>query len=187
MEIKKLVINQYLYYALIGIVSFVCLFFLPFVGSEIGLEWSLPQTTAGWAVFVVTKGLGAFVNILIFHLFIQQAGLNVKDDPKYKAAMEMASKNKDKSYKPKSPLAFFSIQYGVKGTTVFLFSAVSAIALTQAILTFNWVILLSYVFTLIMGVVFGVIEMKKVELYWTTEFYDYTLYISKEEQNGQAQ
>ena len=36
--------------------------------------------------------------------------------------------------------------------------------------------LLSYVFTLIMGVVFGVIEMKKVEDYWTNEFYDYAIY-----------
>lgn len=172
-NLKKLILNQYIYYVLVGVVSFLCLCFLPFVGSQIEGGLQLPTDTAGWIVFIITKVLGAIVNMLIFSLFIQQARLNVKDDAKYQEALEIAGKLKKKEHKPASPAKFFAWQYGVKGTTVFAMTILSACAMTQAILMFDWLTLLTYIFTLTMGVVFGVIEMKKVELYWTTEYYDY--------------
>lgn len=124
-------------------------------------------------MFIITKVIGAVVNMLIFSLFIQQARLNVKEDPKYLEALDIAGKTKKKEHKPASPTKFFAWQYGFKGTTLFATTMLSAFALTQAILMFDWVTLLTYIFTLIMGIVFGLIEMKKVELYWTTEYYDY--------------
>lgn len=184
-NIKKLILNQYIYYVLIGVVSFLCLCSLPFVGSQIAGGLVLPVDTAGWIVFIVTKVIGAIVNMLIFSLFIQQARLNIRDDPKYLEALEIAGKSKKKEHKPSSPTKFFAWQYGFKGTTVFAMTIMSACAMTQAILMFDWVTLLTYVFTLVMGIVFGVIEMKKVELYWTTEYYDYVKMMEEQEDANQ--
>ena len=75
--------KQYLYYILIGIISFISLVFLPMFGSEVGMAFTFPTTGAGWIVFIITQLLMAIVNVLIFHSFICQAKINIKDDPKY--------------------------------------------------------------------------------------------------------
>lgn len=175
-DFKRLIISQYIYYVLIGVVSFICLFFLPFLGSDVGMDWDLPTTTAGWAVYLVSKGIGAFVNVLVYHLFIRQAGLNIKDDERYLNALKAEGKLAVKEHKPLSPGRFFAIQYGFKGSTVFLISVASAVALTQAVLTFNWVQFLTYFFTLVLGVIFGIMEMKKVEFYWTVTYPEFVKY-----------
>ena len=87
-------IKQNLYYIIIGIVSFLSVAFLPMVGSTIGLEWKLPDTTAGWIVWVVSRLIIATINVLIFHSFMEQAKLNVKDDAHYIEAREILYKNK---------------------------------------------------------------------------------------------
>lgn len=69
----------------------------------------------------------------------------------------------------------------MKGSTVFLTTLLGTIALTQAILTFDIVVFLATVFSLIMAVVFGIISMKKVEIYWTEEFVNYVnMYFERE-------
>ena len=73
-------IKQNLYYVIIGIISFLSVAFLPMVGSTIGLEWKLPDTTAGWVVWVVSRLIIATINVLIFYSFMEQAKLNVKDN-----------------------------------------------------------------------------------------------------------
>jgi hypothetical protein len=62
--------KQYQYYIIIGVVSLFALFFLPFLGTEVGLAFNLPSTLAGWIVYVVSKLIVAILNILIFHCFI---------------------------------------------------------------------------------------------------------------------
>ena len=81
-----------------------------------------------------------------------------------------------KEYIPRSPGKYNLQQYGSKGTTIFISSIVSAFALSEAILTFDWVQFLSYVFTVLMGVVFGIIQMRSSEVYWTTEYWKYAKY-----------
>ena len=51
----------------------------------------------------------------------------------------------------------------------------SVVAFGQAILSYDWVSMLAYIFTLAMGLIFGVMQMKKAEIYWTTEYYAYAL------------
>ena len=51
----------------------------------------------------------------------------------------------------------------------------SVVALGQAILTFDWVAMLAYIFTIALGLIFGIMQMKKAEAYWTGEFYEYAL------------
>lgn len=166
-------VKQWLYYFIIGLISLVTLVFLPMVGSDIDAGWNLPTTTVGWLIWVAVKLIVSILNVLLFHCFMEQAKLNVKDDPRYKEAFEKLYKVAQKVYNPRSPKQWNKHEYSVKAITIFVFTALSTIALTQAILSFDYMSLLTYLFTIIIGVVFGIIQMKKAETYWTTEFCDF--------------
>lgn len=165
-------IRQYIYYFIIGIISLIALTFLPMIGSVIGMGWNVPTTTVGWVVWAAVKLIVAVINILIFHSFMCQAKINIKDNEKYKEAMLILSKAK-KEHRPRSPRKWNAEQYGKKGVTIFVTSALATVALTQAILSFDWVSMLTYLFTIIMGLIFGVMQMKSAENYWTEEFWQY--------------
>lgn len=180
-------VRQRLYYFLIGIISFISLVFLPMVGSSADIGWNLPTTAAGWAVWITTKIIVSILNVLLFHCFMEQAKLNVKENEKYKAAFDMLYKIAPKVYKPRSPKQWNKREYLTKGITIFAFTALSTIALTQAILTFDYISLLTYLFTIVLGVVFGVIQMKKAEVYWTTEFYDFAVTFCEQHKENQEQ
>lgn len=162
-----------LYYILIGIVSLLALGFLPLLGSEVGLDWNVPSTVAGWVVWGATRLIIATINIIVYVCFMEQAKINVKDDVHYKEALEILSKSEQKEFTPRSPRKWNAQQYGKKGTSLFISSLLATIALSQAILTFDWVALLTYLFTIILGIIFGVLQMKQAEIYWINEFYDY--------------
>lgn len=111
---------------------------------------------------------------------MQQAKVNVKNDPKYIEAKTILGKMKRKNYTPRTPEKWVRAQYGKKGTMIFITTALATVALTQAILTFDWVSMLTYLFTIIMGLIFGVLQMKSAEVYWTEEFWDYAKMIERE-------
>ena len=67
----------------------------------------------------------------------------------------------------------------MKGVSIAIGTLLAGFALTQAILTYDYVRMLSYLFTITFGVIFGILEMKKWEEYYTGEFYDYALYYQK--------
>ena len=171
----KMKAKQNIYYIIIAIISFISVAFLPMVGSTIGLEWNLPDTTVGWIVWAVTRLVISIINVLLFYSFMEQAKLNVKDNERYKEANEILLKSKKKEHEPKSPGKWQAEQYGKKATKIFLGSAMSVVAFGQAILSYDWVSMLAYIFTLAMGLIFGVMQMKKAEIYWTTEYYAYAL------------
>lgn len=165
--------RQYIYYFIIGVISLVALVFLPMLGSTIGIDWNLPDTAAGWIVWSVMKLIVATLNVLIFHSFVQQGKLNVKDHPNYVEAQQILQKVHVKNAMPRSPAQFTGKQYGRKGVMIFLSTALATVALTQAALSFNWVDMLSYLFTIIMGIVFGILQMKTTEEYWRDEYLRY--------------
>lgn len=176
-------VKQYIYYLIIGIISFISLVFLPMIGSEIGLGWNLPDTASGWIVWVGVKIIVSVINILIFYSFMQQARLNIKDDEKYKEARSILVKEKIKNVIPSSPAKWNAKQYLTKGVTIFVATGLSTIAFTQAILTFDWISMLTYLFTIIMGLIFGVLQMKTAEEYWTDEYYRYALFVRETNEN----
>lgn len=176
-------IKLYTYYIIIGIVSLIALLFLPMVGSSVGLEMRLPDTLVGWIVYCVTKLIVAALNVIIFYCFMQQAKVNVKENEKYKKAndiLEVIEERKDRA--PRSPKEWTRKQYSGKGITIFVTTILAAVSLTQAILTFDYITMLTYLFTIIMGLIFGILQMKNAEIYWTTEFYEYALKAKKEEE-----
>lgn len=150
------------------------------VGSEAGMEWNLPSTTIGWIIWVTVKLIVATINVLLFHCFMQQAKLNVKDNPRYKEARDLLIKSAPKLYKPRSPKEFNRKEYSTKAVTIFITTALSTIALTQALLSFDYMSLLTYFFTILFGVILGILQMKKAEEYWTVEFYDFAIKFYKE-------
>ena len=118
--------------------------------------------------------------MMIFHSFVKQAKINVRNDKNFKEANEILEVHKPKGYVPRSPHKFLGIIYGKKGVIVFGSSLLSVIALGQALLTFDFASFISYLLTIIMGCVFGYLTMKQNELYWTSEYLDYAKKILKE-------
>lgn len=156
------------------------------LGTSIGLGWNTPNTVTGWIVWITIKLIVAILNVLIFHCFLQQAKINIKDDENYKKAREILRKQKDKESLPRSPKKFNAQQYGGKGVSIFIASALTTVALTQAFLTYDYVALLTYVFTILSGIVFGIITMKGAEEYWTNEYLSYAMMKEREENERKA-
>lgn len=129
------------------------------LGTEVGLAWVIPNTVAGWVVYITNKVVVAILNVLIFHCFNLQAKINIKDNTRYLAALEILRKTSQASRKliPRSPAKYNREVYGKKGTTIAISSILGAVGLTQAILTFDWVSMLSYLFIILMGLIFGVL------------------------------
>lgn len=178
-----------LYYCIIAIISLIALFFLPALGSSVGIGLALPTTIAGWIVYISTKVIVAVVNILIFHCFRLQGKLNVSKHEDYiKARNLLRAEGKIKNVLPLSPSQWNRGQWFSKGLTLFITSLLSVFALTQAVLSFDWIAMLTYLFTIIMGLIFGILQMKKEEEYWTIGYLEYAEYITnnnlEETQNG---
>lgn len=178
-------LKQGMYYIIIAVISFISVVFLPMLGSTLGLGWKIPDTTAGWVVWGASRAIVATINVLLFHSFMEQAKLNIKDDEHYKEARDILVKVKKKEHKPKSPAQWNAAQYGKKGVSIFLASAMSVVAIGQAVLSYEWATALAYLFTLGMGIIFGIMQMKKAETYWTTEYYEYALMKKRMEEEQQ--
>lgn len=157
------------------------------LGTSVGLVWNIPDTVVGWIVWIVTKLIVAIINILIFHCFMCQAKVNISDNENYKKARDILIHEKVKEVLPKSPHKWNIEQYGKKGVTIFLASALSTITLTQALLAFDWVSMLTYLFTIIMGLIFGVLQMKTAEEYWTSEYLEYALLYQQNQRDNRQQ
>ena len=178
----KFEFKKYLYYGLVGVISFIILVFLPMLGSETDIGFKFPNTTSGWLIYIASKLLVSVMNVLIFHCFMEQAKINVKDDPKYVEANKILEKIFDKKYLPRSPRVWNTQQYSGKAVSIFITTLMSAFVFTNAILTYDWVTALTYIFTLIFGLIFGVLQMKSAEKYWTNEYWLYAIMRRDEEQ-----
>lgn len=178
-------IKLYQGYFIIFILSLICIFFLPLIGgSTLGLAFAFPSTAAGWVIWIVSKLAVILINMLTFDQFVRQAKINVKDDPRFIEAQEIFNmlKTSEEEYLP-YPNEYLSKLYRNKGTKVFITSGLSLIAFSNAILSFNWVTMLTYLFTIVTGLIFGWITMIGVEEYWTDTFYK----LAKREQQKQIE
>ena len=164
------------YYCLIFLLSLLVMtvapMFTPSANTDLGISAIFPHSVIGWAIYVCTKIFVAVVNLLLFHCFVKQAKLNIKDNEKYIAACKIYEMYHPKEYNPRGPKQYFGQLYRKKGIMIFLTSMLSAVVLTNAILSFDVTAFVTYSITILMGVIFGILKMKEVETYWTGEFYD---------------
>lgn len=166
--------EQYAYYLLIGIISFVSLAFLPMLTSSFDVGYELPKTAAAWGLWAGSRAAVSILNILIFHCFVKQGNVNTKNDPNRLEAEKILSIiTEEEEYKPKSPKKFFSGEYLKKLPFILFSTALSLVAFGDAILRFDPITFCSYLFTVIMAIVFGVLEMFKVEEYYKVEMLKY--------------
>ena len=173
----KFELKKYLYYGLVGVISFIILVFLPMLGSETDIGFKFPNTTSGWCIYILSKIIVSVMNVLIFYCFMEQAKVNIKDDPKYIEANQILERVFDKRFLPRSPKTWNTQQYSTKAVSIFITTLMSAFVFTNAILTYDWVTALTYIFTLIFGLIFGVLQMKSAEKYWTNEYWLYAVMI----------
>ena len=159
--------KKYLYYILIGIVSFLALAILPMIGSTADVGWGFPQTPAAWGVWALSRIAASVLNVLIYHCFIRQGDLNTQNNESRKKAEEMLNKMAKKEKQPISPGKFFAQQYISKVPMVALTTFLSLVAIGPAILTFDITIFVSYIVSVTISIVFGILEMKRVEEYYT--------------------
>lgn len=166
--------EQYAYYLLIGIISFIALAFLPMLTSSFDVGYELPKTKAAWLLWAGSRAAVSILNILIFHCFVKQGNVNTKNDPnRIEAEKILSIATEEEEYKPKSPKKFLFGEYSKKVPSILFSTALSLVAFGEAILKFDPVTFLSYLFTVIMAIVFGVLEMFKVEEYYKVEMLKY--------------
>lgn len=171
----KEVLRNNLYYVIIGVLSLLVLIVFPFLRSDFEAGWNFPTTSAGWFLFWFEKITVTGINLTIFTAFKKQGKLNVIENEMYKKAQELMNKVKTKAYKPLSPLQYQARSYGKKGTTLILTTVFSLVAITRMILKFDYLALISYGVTILLGIIFGIFAMKSDEVYWTNDYYFYAL------------
>ena len=164
------------YYCLIFLLSLLVMtvapMFTPSANTDLGISAIFPHSVIGWAIYVCTKVFVGVVNLLLFHCFVKQARINIKSNEKYIAACKIYDMYHPKEYNPRGPKQYFGQLYRKKGVMIFLTSMLSAVVLTNAILSFDVTAFVTYCMTILMGIIFGILKMKEVEAYWTSEFYD---------------
>ena len=180
--------NQYFWCIIIFIVSFITLAFLPIIGGPIEkIGFFFPTTVAGWIVWGTTKAIVSAINLVIFICFTNQGKRNILKHPNYLKALEIIGKLKKlKEKTARSPQKFSTTIYGKKIFMILLFTAGSTFAFEQAMLGYDLHNALIYLFTIIMGIVFGLINMKTVETYWTEEFLTYAEQVKQKEEQEDA-
>lgn len=166
-------LNQYtkfkdvVYYIIIAVISFASVAFLPFIGSAIAGTFMWPQGGLEWAIWITGKLLVSIINVLIFYSFLSQGKVNIKNDRRYLEALEILGRvqQHQKRLKPRSPGKYFGKVWASKGTTLFITSALSAMVLAEALLVFDLAVFLAYVFTVLLAIVFGFLQMLQTEEY----------------------
>lgn len=171
----KEVLRANLYYVIIAVLSLAVLIVFPFLRSDFSAGWNFPTTSAGWFLFWFEKITVTLINLTIFTAFKKQGKLNVSESERYLQAQELMNKVKTQVYRPLSPTQYQARSYGKKGTTLVITTMASLLAITRMILRFDYLALISYGVTILMGVIFGIFAMKSDEVYWTGDYYYYAL------------
>lgn len=110
---EKLSLN--FYYCLIFLLSLLVMtvapMFTPSANTDLGISAIFPHSVIGWAIYVCTKVFVGVVNLLLFHCFVKQAKINIKDNEKYIAARKIYDMYHPKEYNPRGPKQYFGQLY----------------------------------------------------------------------------
>ena len=178
----KLKIKNGMYYILTALLSIISLVVFPMLdNSKLTFRDAFPNTPTAWILWILERVLIVFMNIMVMSNFILQAKKNVKDDPNYIKARTILNKNKPKDYKPRSPSQFLTKMYLHKSITLTISTLASLIAIGEAAINYNYLLLIATAVTLIIAITFGYISMKATEEYWTGEYLDYAIMVEEKE------
>jgi hypothetical protein len=151
------------------------------LGSSLGLALNIPNTVAGWIVYLITKFCIVVINIMIFDQFMKRAKVNAAQDPLFQKAEAIFLSMLPQTIEDTPLPAEVYIQklYKNKVISTAIFTILGVFGFTNAILTFDWVSMLSYIFTITMGLVFGWAAMIDAEQIWKEKHYKYAIHQQK--------
>ena len=170
-----------IYYALIVLLTLVGIVFLALIGLDQNgqINFNFPASIMGWIIWAVSKGAICVVNCLIFHFFTLQGKDNIKDNEDYIKGLKELNKYRDKDETVKSPWELERGAYLKKGGTVLISTAMSLFALPSLVLQSSLINFLSVLFSMIMAVAFGVMQMRDTEDRWTKDLTNYVEYLKQ--------
>lgn len=183
--------GQYLYYIVCGIICFAVLIFVPMLGSPgVTLAMLFPTTTAGWIVWVISKGATVAMNLMILHCLVQQGRVNVSKTDNYIKAQELLMSAEVKEEIPESPAQHYASIYSKKMISLSITSLLSLIGFGSSVLIFSLPVFIAQLISVTIAVSFGVFQMKQEEEWWSTKYLRYAKYYTqkvKEQQQNDIQ
>lgn len=162
-----------IYPIVIFIASVLVLVFVPMVGSTGEAGSAIPTDPDEAFLYWVLKGLTAALNMTIFAAFRRQAKVKSKESEGFKEAERILGKVKPKKAKYVSPAQFGLKQWGTKGVTLLLSTAVTSVALTNIVINYDWVSAIGCAVTILIAVLFGLMTLASEEYYWQVEYLKY--------------
>lgn len=179
--------RRYGYYLIICVLSLVSLVVIPFIsGSLEDGDFSLyfPKTGPAWVVYWTLRVATVALNLAIFGLFKGQAKVNSQKHPNYIAAEEILHRHYKKYvHDPRSPSKMAAETWIKKSVTITATTIASTVVISSLVLTFDTMTFLSIIVSVVTALIFSYITMRRDEIYWTDEYYQYALEIEKKEEN----
>lgn len=172
-------LTRYTYYLIIAILVSIALIFMPMFDPNGTFKLQMPDSSLGVIAYCLVRVLVGVIVFMIFVSFDKQGKVNIKDDPLYIEAYNILMGLNEKEYIPVSPKTYLAKTYGFKALTLSISTIVGAFVLMECVLTYNYVVLLTYVVSILMSIITGIFQMKKAELYWTEEYNRYAHYVLK--------
>lgn len=185
----RLVLKERIYYIVIFVVSLISLGIVPFLQSTIDGSVNMPTTPWGWVMYMAPKILTSAINVVIYIAFMRQAKVNVKDEKSFveaNALMSKTGRSSNRKRLPRNPAKWKSGQYASKILSLTVSTFFGMLTIGSMILNFDWTTFIASATAVIMGVVFGFMQMFDAMDYWTTEYLDYAkmAYKKAEEKNN---
>lgn len=174
-------LKQYFYMTLVAVLSITALVVFPMLGNGNDIpSLNFPKTADGWMIYITLRACTTALNVMIYLSFIKQGELNSAKHPNRIEADKILLGCKNKELTPRSPAQYKAGKYGGKSLGVVASSVLALVALPP-IVAYDWRMALTYLFTIIVAIVFGMYEMKDAEAYWCYEYLRYAKYIQEKE------
>lgn len=174
-------INKYAYYIMILLIALLAVFVPPLCLGAISGDFSLafPTTPSAWVVWGIVNGSSIIANISILVLFKLQAKKNCLEHPNYIKAVEILDEvsKVNQVYIPRSPGQMDIEEYVKKVIFIILFTLGSFIAISNLIISFDILTLISTLISMITTLIVSWTSMLNNEEYWTKEYLMYAEYI----------
>lgn len=174
-------INKYAYYIMILLIALLAVFVPPLCLGAISGDFSLafPTTPGAWVVWGIINGSSIIANISILVLFKLQAKKNCLEHPNYIKATEILDEVSQiqQVYIPRSPGQMDIEEYVKKVIFIILFTLGSFIAISNLIISFDILTLISTLISIITTLIVSWTSMLNNEEYWTKEYLMYANYI----------
>ena len=157
-------------------ISLICLPLFDFSSenNEI-IRWHNPE----WYEWVFTI-ISEVLTITTFIGFSVQGKLNVKDDIRKLEADKILGKLKIKEVKPQSPKSFESKAYISKCIMISITTVGTCMLFPVIAIHFNVAMLISLAISSMTSIVFGILNMKRFEDYYTHEYVRYAEWKAEE-------